>query len=235
MDSVARVHGQTVSEALPYFSLDIAGVVAGYLVYGVPQAHSQPLWLNRGFGDFEQGYGCHAGVIIVPSDDTVWVVDESRIRVFDVEGTWQFDIAAAKVTGVAACSASGKVFTTHNDPVGIHVYRPDGQIARQLSVKGGKAAGQFRSIRAIAVNTRDQFLYVVDQGNYRVQVLRSDSGAFVRAFGRDGQGPGQFATPWSVAYDPVHGRVVVSDYSLARIQVRQSARCLHIFYCAPGV
>ena len=60
-------------------------------------------------------------------------------------------------------------------------------------------------------------MYVVDQCNYRVQVLNSDL-TFSSTFGKEGSGKGQFDIPCGIACDST-GEVYVADTSNHRIQV----------------
>jgi sugar lactone lactonase YvrE len=60
-------------------------------------------------------------------------------------------------------------------------------------------------------------LYILDKGNHRVQKFSSD-GRFLASFGRQGQGPGEFAYPDSIDVDGA-GMIWVSDPNNQRIQV----------------
>lgn len=59
----------------------------------------------------------------------------------------------------------------------------------------------------------DGNVYVLDGGNFRVLVFDAD-GNFVRTFGRQGQGPGEFLNPFRFAF--AGGRLVIEDINLAR-------------------
>ena len=58
---------------------------------------------------------------------------------------------------------------------------------------------------------------VCDSGNHRVQVFEL-SGKFVRKFGSEGSGKGEFDRPVSTA-SLSDGRIVVSDRNNHRIQI----------------
>jgi len=60
-------------------------------------------------------------------------------------------------------------------------------------------------------------LYILDTGNHRVQKFSSD-GRYLASFGRQGQGPGEFAYPDSIDIDSAD-MVWVSDPNNQRIQV----------------
>jgi hypothetical protein len=63
-------------------------------------------------------------------------------------------------------------------------------------------------------------LYILDTGNHRVQRFSPD-GRFFASFGRQGQGPGEFAYPDSIDVDAA-GMLWVSDPNNQRIQVLTS-------------
>jgi len=63
-------------------------------------------------------------------------------------------------------------------------------------------------------------LYILDTGNHRVQKFSPD-GRFFASFGRQGQGPGEFAYPDSIDVDAA-GMLWVSDPNNQRIQVLTS-------------
>jgi len=60
-------------------------------------------------------------------------------------------------------------------------------------------------------------LYVVDQGNHRVVVIKMD-GTVMRTLGSKGSGPGQLSSPWGVFVDG-NGNVLVGDQSNQRVVV----------------
>ena len=68
----------------------------------------------------------------------------------------------------------------------------------------------------IAVSARNGSVLVTDARNHRVVVFSAD-GRFLREFGAEGEGPGEFAKPTGVAVGP-DGSVYVADYDLDRVQ-----------------
>ena len=63
-----------------------------------------------------------------------------------------------------------------------------------------------------------ELVYVSDFKNHRVQVFEKETGTFVRSWGSEGAGPGQFRTPWGVAFSD-EGQLWVCDYNNQRVQV----------------
>lgn len=82
--------------------------------------------------------------------------------------------------------------------------------------KRGKQTGEFNLPRDVAVG-KDGHLYVVDGGNFRVQVFDRD-GKFLRNFGAVGLQYGQFARPKEIATDAA-GNVYVVDTAFGNFQI----------------
>ncbi len=80
----------------------------------------------------------------------------------------------------------------------------------------GADAGQFNLPRDIAI-APDGSLYVVDGGNFRIQVF-DPSGRFLRTFGSVGRQGGQFSRPKELAIDS-SGNVYVVDAAFGNFQI----------------
>ena len=76
--------------------------------------------------------------------------------------------------------------------------------------------GNFSKPTNVAVD-KEGNLYVSDTYNDRVEIFDAD-GNFIRAFGKNGDGPGDFARPKGIAIDR-DGHVWVADAMLNRLQV----------------
>jgi len=76
--------------------------------------------------------------------------------------------------------------------------------------------GDFAAPTNVAVD-QDGNLYVSDTLNDRVEEFDAD-GAFIRAFGKNGDGPGYFSRPKGIAVD-CDGHVWVADAMLNRLQI----------------
>ncbi len=82
--------------------------------------------------------------------------------------------------------------------------------------KRGKGPGEFNLPRDLAVG-RDGQLYVVDGGNFRVQVFDA-SGRYLQTFGGVGKQLGNFARPKEIATD-AEGNVYVVDTAFGNFQI----------------
>lgn len=82
--------------------------------------------------------------------------------------------------------------------------------------KRGSGPGEFNLPRDVAVG-REGRLYVVDGGNFRVQIFDKE-GKYLGAFGKVGKQLGDFARPKEVATDP-DGNVYVADTAFGNFQI----------------
>jgi DNA-binding beta-propeller fold protein YncE len=83
---------------------------------------------------------------------------------------------------------------------------------------GGFGIGRESFDRPVdVVEDRDENIYVVDQGNNRIQVL-DRRGRFVREWGKRGFSPGSFDTPSAIAFDQRTETLFVVDSLNHRVQ-----------------
>ena len=80
----------------------------------------------------------------------------------------------------------------------------------------GDGPGEFNLPRDVAIGKNGE-LFVVDGGNFRVQVFDHD-GKFLRTFGQLGKQLGNFARPKEIAIDP-EGNVYVVDAAYGNFQI----------------
>lgn len=120
-------------------------------------------------------------------------VDESGERVFVVD-----------IGGVSSEKHMVRVF---NGASGAHIMDIG---------KRGSGDGEFNLPRDVALG-KDGRIYVVDGGNFRVQIF-SKEGKFLKSFGSVGKQLGNFARPKEIATDPA-GNVYVADTAFGNIQI----------------
>jgi len=101
----------------------------------------------------------------------------------------------------------------------------DGDARIKLSIgtkQSGDADGLLRSPRGLVFDHLRGLLLVVDTENHRVQVFSCDDddggSSFVSKLGEEGDQPGQFKYPWSLAIDHDHDRILITDFSNSRVQ-----------------
>lgn len=133
------------------------------------------------------------------------------VSIFSPRGEFLREIAgkgAWKDPTAIAVGLSGAVFIA--DGVGSRVLEIDlsGKTKREYVV-GGNA-------RVTGVSVLGDTVYCVDNRNHRVAVFRKP-GVPPEYWGKRGEGPGQFQSPFRIAVDP-SGRVFVTDVLNARVQ-----------------
>ncbi|MES1981639.1 MAG: 6-bladed beta-propeller [Pseudomonadota bacterium] len=83
--------------------------------------------------------------------------------------------------------------------------------------KRGDGPGEFNLPRDVAINSGNGELYVVDGGNFRIQVF-DRNGTFLRTFGSIGKQLGNFSRPKEIAIDPA-GNIYVVDAGFGNFQI----------------
>ena len=96
----------------------------------------------------------------------------------------------------------------------------------------GNAPGEFNLPREADIGP-DGRLYVVDGGNFRVQVFEQD-GTFVQTFGQVGRRTGQFSRPKGIATDS-SGNIYVADAAFGNFQIFNSEGQLLMFVGQRGM
>lgn len=129
------------------------------------------------------------------------LLDRPNDIVVNPEGTRAFVVDTGGVT------SSNHRIVVFDPRTGEHLYN--------IGTRG-TGEGQFNLPREADIGP-DGRLYVVDGGNFRIQVLEQD-GTFVRAFGQAGRQFGQFARPKGIAVDP-QGLVYVADAAFGNFQI----------------
>lgn len=165
--------------------------------------------------------------IDVDAAGNLYVVDGSAkaVMVYDPAGVYVRKFggpnALQRPIGVAVEKASSRVYVVDAGGVDSQDHRIrvfDGKTGESLFDFGkrGTAPGEFNLPRDAAFG-RDGMLYVVDGGNFRIQVFTRD-GKFERTFGTVGRQTGQFARPKEIASD-LDGNIYVIDAAFANFQI----------------
>lgn len=163
----------------------------------------------------------------VDGKGNLYVVDAStkQVQMYDKDGkhmrTFGGKRLLSRPSGIAADEEGKRVYVVDTGAVTNEKHRIvvfDAESGKHLFDIGkrGSAEGEFNLPRDVAIGT-DGLLYVVDGGNFRVQVFKTD-GTFVRTFGSIGRQAGQFSRPKEVAVDP-EGHVYVVDSAFGNFQI----------------
>lgn len=118
--------------------------------------------------------------------------------------------------GIAVDEQEGLLYVSDSKKHLINVYslRDYSKIKTIGSRGGGK--GEFNYPTFITTD-REGKLYVVDTGNFRVQIFDRE-GNFIKSFGTPGDSPGSFARPKGIAIDS-EGHIYVVDAAFQNFQI----------------
>jgi sugar lactone lactonase YvrE len=158
--------------------------------------------------------------IAIDGDDRLYIVDmTARIQVFDIEGQfirqWQTPThTLGRPTGMSVAGDELLVADTHYFQV--LVYSLTGELRRILGGRNGSGPGEFGLVTDVIRDATGRFL-ISEYGDYdRIQVLSPD-GEFQFQFGGQGDRPGEFLRPQSLAWDEA-GHLWVADACNHRLQ-----------------
>lgn len=165
--------------------------------------------------------------IDVARDGTLYVADatERAVMVYNRDGKFLRKIGARgqfdRIASVTIDPRGDRIYVTDIGGVESENHR-----VRVLDVhtgkhlfdigKRGKAPGELNLPRDVAVG-KDGKLYVVDGGNFRIQVFDRD-GKYLRSFGEIGLQFGSFARPKEIAADAA-GNIYVVDTAFGNFQI----------------
>ncbi len=166
------------------------------------------------------------GIDIAPNGD-IYVADISarRIMVYDAEGGFLRAIGnprqLRRPADVALSHDGNRLYVVDTggvDSQDHHIVVYDSATGQALRIIGrrGSAPGEFNLPVQLTVG-RDDMLYVVDGGNFRIQAFNK-AGDYAFAFGTIGRLPGQFARPKGIAADSA-GRLYVVDTAFGNFQI----------------
>lgn len=157
----------------------------------------------------------------------VYIVDGSlsRVMIYDARGKYLSSVGGPEyfkhISHVAVDAAGTRLYivdtgTVENRDHRVRVFdAKDGKHLQDIGTRGSEP-GKFNLPRDIALGP-DGHLYVVDGGNFRVQVFKTD-GTHVRVFGGMGAQYGQFTRPKGIALDK-EGRIYVADAAFGNFQI----------------
>lgn len=163
----------------------------------------------------------------VDGKGNLYVVDSAAklVQVYDKDGNYLRTLADGKwflrPSGIAVDAEGSRIYVVDTGGVTSDEHRVrvfDAQSGKHLLDIGkrGSAPGELNLPRDVTIG-QDGLLYVVDGGNFRVQVFRPD-GTFVQVFGGIGRQGGQFSRPKEAATDP-DGNVYIVDSAFGNFQI----------------
>lgn len=200
--------------------LYVADAKVGAIFIIDPETHDTQMIENGRDASFSLITG-----LAIDDTDRLFVSDAGahRILVFSpkhkVEAVIKDGLAAP--AGMAIDTENRFLYVADIDLDQVLVYDADTlQLLRKIGTTGKNhtltTPGDFAKPTGVAVD-QDGNVYVADTLNARVEVFDAD-GAFIRQFGKRGDGPGYFAMPKGVAID-CDGHIWVADALQNRVQV----------------
>jgi DNA-binding beta-propeller fold protein YncE len=182
-------------------------------------------------------FGSPVGVA-VGADDTIYVADSSRRRVFVYTpagalratlGVVNGEPVFVRPTGIAV-ARDGRLLVVDTVAGCVRVLSPSGAVLGTIG-KRGTGDGEFNYPTDLAMRP-DGHLYVVDALNARLQEFDGD-GLLVGVVGRRGNGTGDFDKPKGVAVDS-EGHVYIAEALHDVVQVFDPAGRLLLVFGASG-
>lgn len=157
----------------------------------------------------------------------VYVADVSARRVVMYDKTGHFkrlfgnDAGLVRPTDVCVSADGARIYVVdtggvESDQHRVMVYDAAGAEVMVIGKRGG-GNGEFNLPTQCDISPLDGRLFVLDAGNFRVQVFEPE-GVFVRAWGKVGNQLGNLARPRGLAVDR-EGHVYVVDAAFANFQV----------------
>jgi DNA-binding beta-propeller fold protein YncE len=148
-----------------------------------------------------------------------------KIQVYDPNGKYLRsvgqDLKWSRPTGLAIDATRKRIYAVDAGGVDspehkVHVLDMEsGKLLFDIG-KRGDGPGELNLPRDVAIGA-DGLLYVVDGGNFRIQVFDKD-GKFLKTFGGIGRRGGQFARPKEIAADR-EGNLYIVDTAFANLQI----------------
>jgi len=148
-----------------------------------------------------------------------------RVHVYDADGkflrTMGQNLKWSRPVGLAVDPARRRLYVVDAGGVDSEDHRvraldlDSGRVLFEIG-KRGEGPGEFNLPRDAVVGA-DGLLYVVDGGNFRIQVFDAD-GKFVKTFGTIGRQSGQFSRPKEIAAD-TQGNIYVVDTAFGNFQI----------------
>ena len=217
-EGLSKPYGIAVHKGRVYVTDTVKRVV---LLFDFPQGlYSEIGTQAEGSLRMPLGIDIDAAGLVYVSD-----VLNRRISVYAPDGKFQRHLGSPEIlqrpAGIAIDAAGTRLYVVDIGGInsmdhGVHVFdAKTGAHVRSIG-KRGEGEGEFNLPRDVAIG-KDGNIYVVDGGNFRIQVLRQD-GSFVRSFGGIGRQGGQFSRPKEIAIDAA-GNVYVVDTAFGNFQI----------------
>lgn len=176
--------------------------------------------------------------IAISQDGRIYVADPVSDRVFVYNSKGKFITAIGHKgefetpSGLAIDEKRRRLYVADAKKHNIRAYSlDDGSLLLTIGERGN-GVGEFNFPTNIALDSTGN-LYVVDTGNFRVQVFDPD-GKYIKSIGSIGNTPGSFARPKGIAIDS-EGHIYVVDAAFENFQIFDKEGNLLLFVGGAGV
>ena len=183
------------------------------------------------FGRIGSGSGQFHGPtdVAVGKDGTIFVTDSfnQRIQFFTSKGTfvgvigqWGSEPGMVNEPYAIAVDPRGRIVVTERQGCRVQVFEKSGSAKAYKSLyhfgSEGSAKRQLNMPVGVALDTRNNYIFVTELQNQRVSIF-SLNGGFISCFGSRGMGLGEFHNPMGIAL-LLDSRIIVADCANGRLQ-----------------
>jgi peptidylamidoglycolate lyase len=168
------------------------------------------------------GWGAMPG-IAVDRQDNVWIFTRGKppVQVYDSTGKFVQAWTSEKILipHHIRVDHEGHIWVTDVGSHTVQKYTADGKLLLMIGTPGEAGCDEthFNKPTDMTILANGDVFVSDGYGNRRIVHLDS-KGKFIKAWGEEGTGPGQFALPHSIAADS-RGRIYVADRDNARVQI----------------
>ncbi|HET8748193.1 MAG TPA: 6-bladed beta-propeller [Ramlibacter sp.] len=165
--------------------------------------------------------------IDLDANGNLYVLDATLKKIFVYDGEGKYlramaqDIKWSRPVGLTVDTAGRRIYAVDAGGVDSNDHKvrvldlETGKLLLEFGTRGN-GPGELNLPRDVAIGA-DGLVYVVDGGNFRIQVFDKD-GKFLKTFGGIGRRGGQFARPKEIAADR-DGNLYVVDTAFANVQI----------------
>tara|TARA_R110001583_G_scaffold69544_2_gene197105 strand:+ start:26269 stop:27417 length:1149 start_codon:yes stop_codon:yes gene_type:complete len=165
--------------------------------------------------------------IDVDEQGNLYVMDQSSgdIKIYNRDGEFLRKIGQKKLfsmpTGLAVTPDGSRVFISDTGGVSTqkhHILEINSRTGELIRTIGTRGSGDLEFNLPKDITLDGNLLYVVDSGNFRIQVIDINTEKLVLKFGSIGRQAGQFSRPKGIALDS-DNNIYVSDAAFGNFQI----------------
>ena len=165
-----KLNGQTIITPTSIFPPHVKPIVPDYKTKQLPTTycckkaseHKFPGELNYPFG-----------IAIQYDTGNIYIADSfsHRVQVFSCNGDYLFMFSERMNLPAGICISQNKVFVSQHSGNCINMYELDGKLIKSVGSSKGNGNAQFNHPYGLDVSGRNNYIYVCDCSNHRIQIL----------------------------------------------------------------